>query len=60
MYFIRDCNDKIVGNLKGYKTIAQAIKQQDMYGSKAYKQIWSAYYGKTDWKKHARTISSVK
>ena len=44
MYFIRDCNDKIVGNLKGYKTIAQAIKQQDMYGSKAYKQIWYAFY----------------
>ena len=44
MFFIRDCNNKIVGNHKGYKTIEQALRQQDMRTSKAYRQIWHAFY----------------
>ena len=42
-YFIRDCNGKIVGNVKGYATIKGATTQQNKRGSKAYNAIWKAY-----------------
>ena len=43
MYFIRDCNNNIVGNPKGYATFRGAVKQQDTPGTPAYRAIWSAY-----------------
>lgn len=58
MFFIRDCNDKIVGNLKGYKTIHAALKQQNSKTSKAYAQIWHAFYNERTFGNNR--ISSVK
>ena len=58
MYFIRDCNNKIVGNQKGYKTIHAALKQQNMKTSKAYAQIWYAFYNERAFDN--TRISSVK
>lgn len=46
MYFIYDCNDKIVGNPKGYRTFAGAERQQNYNRSPAYAAIWDAFYKK--------------
>lgn len=43
MFFIRDCNDTIVGNPKGYATMRGATAQQKNPRSKAYRAIWTAY-----------------
>lgn len=43
IYFIRDCNDTIVGNPKGYPTFKGANIQANKAGSKAYRQIWAAF-----------------
>ena len=43
MFFIRDCNDRIVGNPKGYRTMRGAAAQQHRAGSPAYRAIWRAY-----------------
>lgn len=43
MFYIFDCNGRIVGNPKGYRDIRQATKQQNMKGSPAYRAIWQAY-----------------
>ena len=43
MFFIRDCNETIVGNPKGYRTMRGALIQQNKPGSPAYKAIWAAY-----------------
>lgn len=42
-FFIRDCNENIVGNPKGYATMRGAIAQQNRPGSPAYRAIWAAY-----------------
>lgn len=42
-FFIRDCNDTIVGNPQGYRTIRGAVAQQDSPRSKAYQAIRAAY-----------------
>ena len=42
-FFIFDCNDRIVGNPKGYRTIRGAVRQQNLAGSPAYRAIWAAY-----------------
>lgn len=42
-FFIRDCNDEIVGNSAGYATIRGALQQQDSPRSKAYAAIRAAY-----------------
>lgn len=42
-YFIFDCNDQIVGNLKGYPTFKGANIQANKPESKAFNAIWSAY-----------------
>ena len=44
MFFIYDCNNKIVGNINGYKTVESASKQTKTINSKAYKQIYDAFY----------------
>lgn len=43
LYFIRDCNGNIVGNIKGYNTFKGANRQADIIDSKAYKQIYDAF-----------------
>lgn len=43
LYFIRDCNDTIVGNTKGYPTFKGANTQANKAGSKAYLEIWGAF-----------------
>jgi hypothetical protein len=44
MFFIRDCNDKIVGNPKGYATMRGADAQRAKPTGPAYKAIWAAFY----------------
>jgi hypothetical protein len=42
MFFIRDCNDAIVGNPKGYKTMRGAEAQYANKRSAVYRAIWAA------------------
>jgi hypothetical protein len=44
MYFIRDCNNKIVGNPNGYRTFEGAERQQNSYGTPAHRAIWDAVF----------------
>lgn len=46
-YYIRDCQDNIVGNPKGYATFKGAERQAEMRGkngSAASRAIWKAFY----------------
>jgi hypothetical protein len=43
MFFIYDCNDAIVGNLKGYATFRSAYIQAEKRNAPAYRAIWAAY-----------------
>lgn len=43
MFFIRDCNDQVVGNPSGYRTISAALSQQNNPRSKAYRAICEAF-----------------
>ena len=43
LFFIKDCNGTIVGNVKGYSTMRGATHQANGFKCKAYKQIWAAY-----------------
>jgi hypothetical protein len=43
MFFIRDCNENVVGNPKGYRTMRGALAQQDNPRAPAYKAIRAAY-----------------
>jgi hypothetical protein len=45
MYFIRDCNDEIVGNPKGYRTFRGA-NQQANGRSKINQELWNRYFDK--------------
>jgi hypothetical protein len=42
-FYIYDCNGRIVGNPKGYRTIKGAIREQDRKGSPAWRAIWASY-----------------
>jgi hypothetical protein len=44
MFFIYDCQNRIVGNPKGYRTHTGAIREAKKRGSKAWEQIWQAFY----------------
>lgn len=46
MYFIRDCNDVIVGNSKGYRTFRGANQQAHSTRSKVWGELWARYYAK--------------
>ena len=48
MFFIRDCNGRIVGNSKGYATMRGAEAQRDIYGTPAYRAIWAAFWDKNE------------
>jgi hypothetical protein len=43
-FYIRDCNDKIIGNLNGYKTMRGASAQTHNKKSKIYETIWANFY----------------
>lgn len=43
-FFIYDCNNKVVGNPHGYRTMRGARQQAESRHGKAYRQIWQAYY----------------
>ena len=40
MFYILDCNSKLVGNPKGYRTMRGAIIQADSRKSKVHKELW--------------------
>lgn len=42
-FFIFDCNGRIVGNPKGYRTIRGAIREKERKGSPAWRAVWAAY-----------------
>jgi hypothetical protein len=46
MYFIRDCNDQIVGNPKGYRTFRGANQQANSRFSKINRELWNRLYDK--------------
>lgn len=60
-FFVRDCNGKIVGNPKGYKSIESATKQKNTKGSKLYNAIWSSFVLQTEEQKkvNQHTVWSV-
>lgn len=47
-FYIFDCYGQTVGNPKGYRTHKGAERQASMKTSKAYGQIWRAYWSKQD------------
>ena len=42
-FFILDCEGRIVGNPKGYRTMRGALREHDRKGSPAWRAIWGAY-----------------
>jgi multidrug efflux pump subunit AcrA (membrane-fusion protein) len=42
MFYIFDCNDQIVGNQKGYRTMRGAQSQYENHRTKVHKAIWAA------------------
>lgn len=67
-FFIRDCNDTIVGNPAGYATMRGAARQQDNPRAPAYRAIWAAYDARHAWYEQTcmplplrrRNISSIR
>ena len=55
MYFIYDCNKKVIGNPKGYRTFRGATRQQDYNLSSL---IWNTFYDRLN--KSDNLISSIK
>lgn len=43
-FFILNCNGRIVGNPRGYRTIRGAIRESERPGSPAHKAIWAAFF----------------
>jgi hypothetical protein len=56
-FFIYDCEGRIVGNPKGYRTMRGAIQQQDRKNSPAWRAIWAAFDSRQD--KNSALISRV-
>lgn len=56
-FYIYDCNGRIVGNPKGYRTIKGAIREQDRKGSPAWRAIWASYDAQEN--KKSTLIASV-
>jgi hypothetical protein len=56
-FYIYDCNGRIVGNPKGYRTIKGAIREQDRKGSPAWRAIWASYDAREN--KSDTLVSSV-
>jgi hypothetical protein len=43
MYFIRDCNEHIIGKQNGYDTYMDACKVQSDKTTDVHKELWCAY-----------------
>lgn len=48
MYYIYDCNGKIVGNSKGYSTMSRAMAVSNNKRTKAYNDIWNTFYARDE------------
>lgn len=46
MFFIFDCNDNLVGNAKGYKSVKSAQKIINTKSGKVFNLIWKRFYDK--------------
>jgi hypothetical protein len=57
MFYIRDCNDKIIGNLKGYRTMRGAQAQTNNHRSPVYRAIWSAFDAQQNQKTYGHIFS---
>ena len=42
-FFIFDCNDRVVGNPNGYRTMRGATQQANSRKAQAFRDIWAAY-----------------
>jgi len=42
-FYIYDCNGRVVGNPKGYRTMKGALREQERKDSPARRAIWAAY-----------------
>ena len=60
MYFIRDCNDQIVGNPKGYRTFRGANQQAHSTRSKVNAEIWARFYAKRKVQPDCYLINRIK
>lgn len=43
MYYIKDCNERIVGNISGYSTYNEANQAQSETDGKILQELWLAY-----------------
>lgn len=60
MFFIYDCNDNVIGNPKGYRTMRGAKQQVYSSRTKIHRQIWDAYYAKKATGSDDRGVSSIR
>jgi len=44
MFLIFNCNNSVVGNPKGYRTMRGALQQAESKKSKVFRAIWAAFY----------------
>lgn len=58
-FYIFDCNGRIVGNPKGYRTMRGATQQQDRKGSPAWQAIWTAYEERKKTDSNNTLVSSI-
>lgn len=60
MFYIFDCNGRVVGNPRGYRTIRGATREQDRRGSPAWRAIWDAFYARKEKDPDHRNISEIR
>ena len=59
-YFIKDCNEKIVGNTLGYNTYNEANQAQSETDGNILKELWLAYEKKQLKDNNWTKIGSIK
>lgn len=57
MFYIRDCNDKIIGNPNGYRTMRGAQAQANNHRSPVYRAIWAAFDAQQSQKTYGHIFS---
>lgn len=60
MFYIRDCNDIIMGNPKGYRTMRGAMHQAESKKSKIHRELWARFYAKKKENPESTFVYSVK
>ena len=58
MFYIYDCNNKRVGNIKGYRTVKGASSQTTGIRYTVHKLLWDAYFSRTN--KGDTTLCTIK